>query len=237
MFAYNLYGGVLVIAAEEYWPPLMGIDLPGGGFLVEVTAKAFEAAGFKTGIKYLPWKRALALTAEGEFVCLIGAYKNMEREKRFLFSDPLYYNEISFFQHKDSNITYKTLHDLEGYTIGYSSGTSHSNEFDTATYLNKETGSDTKMNIRKLIYKRVDLIIDGKNAVIQTLRNDFPNNVNDIKVVNPPLKKEPLHVIFPIKSDKSNNIRVKFNEGLKKIIENGEFDKICRKHGLENNLK
>jgi len=61
------------------WIPYTSKDLKSGGFLTEICQVALEKAGYKSKVKFTPWKRAVNMTKTGKSDALIGASYTKER--------------------------------------------------------------------------------------------------------------------------------------------------------------
>src|SRR5690606_5858445 len=71
------------------WPPYVGQDLPGGGYVQQVVDAALAQVGWQAKVTSYPWARALKLAREGRVDGLFPEYYDPQRRTRFLFSDPI----------------------------------------------------------------------------------------------------------------------------------------------------
>jgi polar amino acid transport system substrate-binding protein len=222
----------IVLASETSWPPHYGKDLPNGGYTTEISREALKRVGYELEIEWLPWKRALIEAAIGKYDGVGASYYNEERAKDFAFTDAIGKTEIVFFMLKGKNIRYSKLEDLKPYTIGVGRGYAYPDKFTSATYLKTEEAITIEHNIRKLLRHRIDLIIDSREVIPYLLQTYFPNNVNSLEMLEPPLDTLLLYVAF---SKNSPNYKKKvedFNRGLKMIKDDGTYGNILKKHGF-----
>ena len=75
------------------------------------------------------------MSEEGKADGLFPAYRNKEREEKYVFTEPYTSGLVGFFKLKGSKITYSTLKDLTPYRIGIVRGYANTPEFDAADYL------------------------------------------------------------------------------------------------------
>lgn len=111
----------LVVATGE-WAPYLSEDLPHGGFATRICTAAFALAGIEVTYKYLPWKRSYLATQSMKYDATLGWHKTPEREKTFLFSEPILSETTYFYYRKDAHLPTKTVADLKGKTVGVTLG-------------------------------------------------------------------------------------------------------------------
>jgi polar amino acid transport system substrate-binding protein len=96
-----------------------------------------------------PWIRAMHHTARGEGL-LLGMSKTPERQRKYVFSDPISYSANWLVTRCDQAFPYKELSDLKGKTIGLVKGTSSGKEFDRAINHLFKVEEDTATNFSRL---------------------------------------------------------------------------------------
>jgi len=206
-----------------------------GGALVELTVTAFKRVGYRVHIQYLPWKRALEKGLAGDFDMILGAYYTREREQLLAYSHPIGKLELCLVKRKGENIQFSSLADLKPYRIGHIRGAAVNSEFDRAahTFLNIEYVSILEYNIRKLLNHRIDLLVDKKFMVQKIVRENYPDSIDKIEFLNPPLQYRAFYNAFPrSRSDSLQNLKL-FNAALEELRADGTMDDIFRRHGLE----
>ncbi len=217
------------------WEPFTGPKLKNDGFIVEIALESFRSAGYTTiDVSFFPWSRCLEMGKKGDIDAVVAAWHNEERAKDFYYSEPLIVNLKMFFKRKNSAVisTYSTLRDLEPYTIGIVRGYTYSEEFDSADYLKKDESDDVKMMFRKFFHERTDIVAASYYPALYVLEHELRLFKDDVEKIEPPLKKDPLYVIFPKENKNSRRLRDDFNKGLKILKENGRFQDILNKHNF-----
>jgi polar amino acid transport system substrate-binding protein len=221
----------VILATTEY-PPYYGELLPNQGVITEIVREAFKHAGYEVKIKFLPWKRALEMTRQGEFNALFTAWYRKEREQWFGFSDPLpIVNEIGFYKRKDRKVSYRTIEDLQAYKIGIVRGYSNPAEFDRAK-LDTEEVTEDRLNIQKLAVGRIDLALIDKIIGQHIIDTELPESAQKLEWLDPPLKIDNQYLMFSKKFDDYQEKIADFNRGLRQIIEAGIVKAIIVKHGF-----
>ena len=219
-----------ITLATTSWQPYFGSELKDGGYFVVISREAFKRVGYDLKVEFMPWKRALVLAKNKDrYDGLLGAYYSDERTQHFKYSDPIDKTEVVLMSKKHKKISYKKLSDLKKYKIGIVRGYINSEEFDKADYLQKYEAYSTDQNIKLLIFDRVDLIVDAKKVVIDTIRKKYPQYIGKVTALNPPLSTRYLYNAFN-KNIRYKNIVEEFNKGLKEVKKDGTFDRILKSY-------
>jgi polar amino acid transport system substrate-binding protein len=148
-----------------------------------------------------------------------------ERKKSFDFSDPYFDSGIQMAVKSDDDET-TSLDDLKGKTVGAKVGT------ESATFL--EDNKDKSEFDVKNYDDATGLYGAVKNGTVVAIFDDFPvlgyaiNQGEQLKLVGEPQKGNSYG--FAVKKGENKELLEKFNAGLKKMKESGEYDKIVAKY-------
>ncbi|SMF24585.1 substrate-binding periplasmic protein [Pseudobacteriovorax antillogorgiicola] len=219
------------------WEPFYGPKLKNKGVITEIVQEAFERAGHQASIQFLPWKRALAMGEKGEADVVMGAYYSKERADKFHISSPLYDINIRIIGQKKTGITrYNSLKELKKYKIGISRGFANGDEFDAATYLQKQVAKSPELNIKKLINGRLDFVVMAEGIFSYELaRYEASHPVKgEFVFLDPILSANKLYILASKKLTNSKKLIDAFNLGLKKIMDDGTYRKILISHGFSH---
>lgn len=222
------------------FPPLISPALENNGWLWEICSEAFRSQGYTTTLTFVPWARAIKEAQYGQYDALLPTYWTQERSQWFHYSSPLEILRTGFFKHKDREDLIFTgdLNTLTDYTIGVGRAYSVSDTFDQAHYLNKHSLTNNVMSLKMLWEKRLDLIV-GDELVelynVKTISKDphFSGIQEDIVFMEPPLQVRSLYMA--ISKNTSNSVQKldDFEQGLRHLIDSGEYHKILGKHGVK----
>ena len=225
---------IIVLAHETSWAPHYGKTLEQGGYTVEIIREAFKRVGYTLETVWLPWKKAQVEAARGVYDGLGASYYNEERATKFAYSNPIATTEVVFFKRTEDDIQYSKLEDLKPYKIGTGFGYGYPEKFVKADYLDKIEAYELKTNITRLLHNRIDLIIGSRKAILFYLKQQYPDRINSLEILGDPLETLSLYVPF---SKMTPNYKQKvddFNRGLIMIKEDGTYQKIMKKHGLDS---
>ena len=224
---------IIVLAHETSWAPHYGETLEQGGYTVEIIREALKRVGYGLKTVWLPWKKAQVEAARGDFDGLGASFYNEERAAKFAYSNPIAATEIVFFKRTEDDIKYSSLEDLKPYKIGTGFEYGYPEKFVKADYLEKIEAYELKTNITRLLYKRIDLIIGSRKAIRYYLKQKYPDRMSSLEMLGDPLETLSLYVLFSkMKPDYKQKVE-DFNRGLKIIKEDGTYQKIMEKHGLD----
>jgi len=136
--AYLSEHNTLIYGADYNSPPLRYVNEASQqyeGLVIDYLRSLSIELGTSIEFKPLIWNDALDLLSTGE-TDICDMYKSEERSKKFLFSNPIYYQRGAILVRKSDNLI-KSVADLEGKTIAGSKGDYIfeyiENEFDSVT--------------------------------------------------------------------------------------------------------
>ena len=208
------------------WAPHYGSELPEQGLTTAIVKAAFKAGGHSSEVEFIPWERALKEVEAGKSDVVMGAYHNQEQEQSYIFSDPIYFLHLGLIARPGLGVTeYETLRDLAPYSIGISRGFANGDEFDAATYLDKQVATFPSLNIRKLFRGRIDMAVMNFDLFrYEAKKEGFC--ISDVEFMEPPLDSQGLYLMASRQIADGNKIIQDFNRGLDEIRKNGVFDRI-----------
>jgi polar amino acid transport system substrate-binding protein len=220
---------VITISTNEY-APWTGKNLKFNGFVNHVITEAFQRRGYSVKFTYLPFKRGVIETKNGEYSALSYVYLSKDREKEFYLSDPISVEKIVFFHLKSNPMKdWKTLDDLKNYKFGATREYTYTTEFWKAAESKRlevdVTGSD-KQNFKKLLVGRIDIFPSGLVSGYNSFQKEFDVGKSQLITFHPkPLSKTTGHLAFTRSRKNSENLLRIFNQGLAELKKEGLYDK------------
>ena len=214
------------------WEPYYGESLKKQGVITSIVKEAFKLKKIDFSVQFVPWKRALIQVKKGTSDIVMGAYHSPERKKDYILSEPFYDIEVGLVGNKDIKIDkFKSFEDLKNFEIGVARGFVNSEEFDKATFLNKNEAKNQLINIRKLIKKRIDLIAIAYD-IFKYETSKMGKNQNDFKYIKPSLAVNQLHLLGSRKVKDMKSIIQTFNAGLRELKSSKRFAAILDEFGF-----
>jgi polar amino acid transport system substrate-binding protein len=222
-----------LLAVTEPWPPYMGPKLDNQGFLPEVLKASLKRENYPVTVKFWPWARVINGVKTGKAAIILGVYHTQEREDFLLYSQPIMaHQEVLFRKKSDKKITYQVLSDLKPYTIGVVRGTAHAKAFDEATFLKKKAVAKLEQNIEKLMKGRIDLMAGPKDVILVMIREQYPQYVSQIEVLEPVLETKKMYFGFSKKVAEHQRLLDALSNGLESIKQDGTFAGLAKEHGV-----
>jgi len=217
----------ITIASGE-WSPYISADLPNYGITSHIVSEAFALAGIRVEYHFLPWKRGMELARAGELHATLGWAITEERKKDFWFSqEPIAIDRTVFFYHKDSPINWESIWSQSkkhrvGATIGYDYGEKFNNSEAVGHFLVQRYAED-KIGLHHLLKKQIDFFPIDVFVAKHILRQHFPLKQKQFSYVETPLYEGPLYLLFSKQHPESQQLKMRFDEGIKKLRESGRL--------------
>lgn len=220
-----------LVTGEDY-APYTGAQLPRGGLMTEVVRVAYAAAGDTAVIAFQPWLRGLSGMAAGRFDAAFPYRRTPEREKHFLYSQPLRTVAVRPMVLRDAPWQAKTLDDLEGrrycLPLGYAL-TNGIRRLTEAGRIHRSQPDAMRRCLQMLDAGRIDFVPMDPDRGLWFAR-DVLGDDKAVRFETLLLSQASLHVIFPLGNLKSLDRLNRFNEGLARIRADGRYDSIVSKH-------
>ncbi len=231
----SLFAGEKIILSNGEWAPYLGKDLTNGGPTSQVVTETFKLMGIEVEYKWYgdSWKRAYhdALVGQKAQGSLVWS-KKPEREKEMYYSDSLLIpgQKSVFFHLKKKPFEWQTIDDLKGLKIAGRLGYSYGEAFDSAIdkgIFKLERADKESVNFKKLLAGRVDLVVMIKKVGEEFLKKELtPEQAAQITFHTKPVRISGYHLLLTKALPGNADLMKKFDEGFKKLVENGSFDKI-----------
>ncbi len=215
------------------WAPYVSEKMPEGGPTPQIIKAALEAVGHTASFKYVPWSRTEVMTQKGKSVATFPWSTTGEFEKTCYLSTPLAHQKMVFFymKEKHSGWDYTDLEDLKKYKVGGSLGYSYVQIFADAG-LEPSYAPDIESSIKKLVHGRIDFLPESLLVGLQTIKDKFPADVENIASSKTPLFTKPLYLMISKAHPDGEELHDAFEKGFAIIKGNGVYTQIMETFGL-----
>lgn len=221
---------VIRIATGE-WSPYISTKLKNNGVISHIISEAFAKEGVKVIYTFFPWKRAFKQVMAGHWDASPSWAPTPERLEDFYFSDVVHIGRKIFFHLKKNNFEWSSFNDLEKYTIGATLGYTYGEEFDTAAEEGRITVVPVRsalLNFNMLFKGRVDIFPIEKEVGFAIINANYSEKSELFSFHSKPILETTYHLIFTKRNDKSKFWLKKFNTGLNKLRDSGEFSAMMK---------
>jgi polar amino acid transport system substrate-binding protein len=221
------------------WAPYTGRGLEQSGMAAEVVSAACKAAGLEAEFTFFPWKRAEANVETGAFFATFPYRETPDRALKFHYSETLYTSTNAILLHRGNPRTahfkYSGAEDLKAFKVGTLAGSDAISNPLRKAGIQVEEVQNVQQNLQKLEGQRIDCVIDDKPVLFQAIRTHDPDpGRRNLFWFGEggfgPATEYKLLVSrrFPGAQERLE----KFNAGLRRIKQNGEFQRILKRFGL-----
>lgn len=215
------------IVTEIDWSATENVQYQKGSLVTQISTLVLEKMGYKVNLSFVPWARALRNTEVGVADGVSGIFITEERAQLLTFTDSLVNTELLLFKRRESDIAYSgTLADLKQYKIGLVRNYTYGKAFDNASYLDKVFSAQSTNNLRMLLAKRVDVIIETNRTVNFLMKEQFSKRVDEIVPLKPAFKTQDVYFAFSKKLENHQALAKQFNQALAELRKDGTIAKL-----------
>lgn len=235
MFFFSAYSETIRIASTDY-PPIINIENNRvSGVFIDIINESFKKVGITAVYENYPWKRSQQMVKLNQVDAVIPLFKTKEREKIFLFSDPVMVAKNKFFYIKGRNIPndfqWNTLEDFKKFKVGGVIGYWYLENFKAAGIVPDLVTSDD-LNLHKMSYRRIDTFVGDEVFVWTLIKKYYPGKEEMFATLDKPESEPTRHILFSKKNPKSEDFIKKFNKGLNMLKQSGEYNAILKKYNF-----
>jgi len=226
---------VLHIVGDDNAKPKNWVNADGEleGIHFELLEEISTITGIKFTFTMAPWARAYVLSENGQ-AAIIGFSKTTERQERWHYSEPLYFDELVFVTRKNHEFEFRGFESIRGRTVGIKRGASYGDDFEQAVHsgvINIIETTNRADQLRMLAAGRVDFVllspgrialetIIAENSWLQAHRDDFV-------IISPPYKLDPNYIGIP-KSLGKQHLLEPINDAIRQLRADGTYDRIVQ---------
>lgn len=198
------------------------------GYVVDATREAFRRAGVDLALEAAPFKRAYAQGEAGEG-WLTGIFKTPEREKIFLFSEPVGTDEVIMVTARGKEFAFDKPEDLKGKRIGFQDGASYGSFFiEAQKHFQGDPDSNPRQRLQKLLAGRLDAaMINPGEAALAYHMKALGEPMDKVAVLPKRVAVEPNYIVVArSQAEAAAPVLEKINVALKAMAADGTLEKI-----------
>ena len=220
-----------IVLTSGDWPPYYSEELLSGGVANQVVSESFALVGVRTSFVFVPWRRALEMARSGQAQGSAGWLRMADRERDFLFSDPLFESVRVFFHRTDTPFDWLELDDVRDLRVAITLGSAE--EFPLEDVMARGKGrvdiaQDYASGMKKLLLGRVDVYACNQEVGLFILQHRMGPEAAAITYHPRPIFSETNHLLLDRSLPGADRLMARFNEGLRRLRESGRYDAIFR---------
>ena len=212
------------------WQPYLSKDVAHHGFASHVVTEAFAQVGVEVEYGFFPWARSFKLAKDGKWDGSVVWVDSEERRIDFLYSDPVVPSRFVFFHLKNTKFDWDTYEDLTNVRIGGTLEYAYSKAFDEAEaagIIKTNRAPDDETGLRKLLKRRIEVFPGEVMVTYAQIRDTFTEDEAALFTHHDkPIHVQPMYLLLSKKVPTSEQMRDRFNEGLRLLKESERYDQI-----------
>ena len=199
------------------------------GFDVDIIGEALNRSGWSSDISYMPWKRALEMTARGDFDGLCSCSHTKEREAKLLFSDQLGAVSVGLFARSEEALAgIASVADLEHRKVVTVSGYNLESELVQAGAA-VETTSNDKNALDMLVGGHVDLLYGYR----LTTQHFIGSARRSSSIVYQEMRRNPYYFCLNRSMPGAATAMRAFNRSLSEMTQDGSIRRILDQYHVD----
>lgn len=231
-----LAGPKLTLVGSEWCPYNCAQESPLGlGYMIDVAKEVFEPTGQTVDYQLVTWARAVDEAKAGNVQGLVGSSK---RDGLIFTKQPLGIAQNGFAVRKGDGFAYAGAPSLKGKVLAAINGYSYTDDIDA--YIKTASADETAvqlvsgdnaltLNLRKLTAKRVDLVVDDVNVLLQQAAL---MGISDQVEVVPGGLPDPVYIAFSAARPDSQALADQLDDGLARLRQSGRLRQILERYHL-----
>lgn len=218
---------LMLVTGEDY-PPFVDARQPGGGLAVQLMQRVVAQMGETLTLEIAPWRRGYEETLRGRFDATFPYVRTVERERDFLYSDPLFTVRPVVFMAADRRFTYSGPADLRGKRacspLGYALPEVLQGMI-AAGEVERISAPSAAACPGLLAANRVDFIVQDLR-IGSALIAKVGLTQAIVTVSDPPLSVSEIHFIVPRRRPDAEQLMMRFNAALAQVRARGDYDRL-----------
>lgn len=217
------------------WAPYTSESLEQRGIFSQITVEAFATQGIDVELGFFPWPRVFQLSKKGEWDGTIAFAKTSEREKYYIYSEPLYTGQYALFHLKSRPLKWKKYTDLKHIKIAATRGFGGmGQEFldaENNKVINVDRLASDEQSFNMLVLDRVQAVASDIEVGYALVHKIFgPNKALTITHSSHLIQLAKYHLVMP-KNLPESALRIKkFNAGLSILKQSGRYAQIIEEY-------
>ncbi|MDG0817822.1 substrate-binding periplasmic protein [Bdellovibrio svalbardensis] len=231
-FSQLAFAKIKVRITTGEWPPYISNSLDNKGLLAQITTEAFAQKDVAVQLGFFPWARTNELSKSGEWDGTIAYARLKEREKYYLFSDPIYVGRYVLFYLKTHPFNWTQYSDLKNIPMASTRGFGGMGdrfiqaEKDGLIKVERLTSDIQSFNMLRT--GRVQAVPSDLEVGYVLLQKIYGKDVQLFAHHPLAIQVSEYHLVISKKVKDPQNLIDTFNDGLKKLRHSGRYNEIIR---------
>ncbi len=224
-----------LVSGNDY-APFTGEQLPGGGMISQLVRAALDEGDIASTLEWRPWNRGYQMTLQGEYDATFPYMRTAEREREYVYSEPLFVAEQHLYSRAGEVFEADNLATRVGaricYPLGWQPPAAIQQLVDEGRLIrHSPPGLEECANL--LLLKRDDFFVSDLRlgqAALRATGAPLSRFRRSIEVFS----SSPLHLIVPRQHPRADEIIARFNTGLASLRASGKYQRIIEDYSPQD---
>jgi polar amino acid transport system substrate-binding protein len=220
----------LYVAADAA-PKMFLQDAKPTGYMTELAHEALRRAGYDVEVRSYPWARTV-MYAQSGFGVITSLSHTPERDKLFVFSDPIYEDRVLMITRHGAGLQLSGLADLTGLRVGVQQGASFGPAFEAALqHFVVERDDSADKRLRKVAAGRIDVaLLSGGPPALRYYATRAGVDLSLLDVQKSPLLVDSNHIAVARSRPDADEIIRRVNAAIAAMRKDGSGTRILGRY-------
>ncbi len=211
--------------ASSDFQPYYGPEAFNQGPLAELIKSAFAMQQVESSIEFMSWSEALRQAQTPAFAGLVCGWDHPQRREQYLFSSPLYYNELRFFAYQKLRERNLAVVATQLPRLGLVKDYAYPETIRQAGFKVTLVNTDQAL-LDLLVQHKVDLILSDSATTQYWLQQQPVQTQLQIQPSEQVLARKAMHLLISKTHPDARQVMQQFELGLQQLAKNGRWAQI-----------
>lgn len=212
------------LASSDY-QPYYGPHAAHQGPLAELINTAFASQQVNSSIEFMTWSEALNKAQSPAYAGLVCGWDHPQRRQQYLFSSPLYYNELRFFAYQKIRERNLSVLATQLPRLGLVKDYAYPDRVKQAGFAITIVDTDQAL-LNLLVQHKVDVILSDSATTQYWLQQQPLQTQQQIQPSQQVLARKAMHLLISKNYPNARQLLQQFERGLQLLEKNGSWAQI-----------
>lgn len=212
------------LASSDY-QPYYGPHAAHQGPLAELINTAFASQQVESSIEFMTWSEALNKAQSPAYAGLVCGWDHPQRRQQYLFSSPLYYNELRFFAYQKIRERNLSVLATQLPRLGLVKDYAYPDRVRQAGFAITIVDTDQAL-LNLLLQHKVDVILSDSATTLYWLQQQPLETQQQIQPSQQVLARKAMHLLISKNYPNARQLLQQFERGLQLLEKNGRWAQI-----------
>jgi polar amino acid transport system substrate-binding protein len=221
-------GTQLALVTGDDYPPFADSRLPGGGLATILVQRVIRGMDATATLEFQPWRRGYEETLRGRFDATFPYVRTAERERDFLYSEPLIRLRQVVFMSTERPFAYRSPQDLQGRRVCVALGYAPPAELQVMIeqqQVERVTPGSVASCPNMIVADRADFFVqDERIGSALVAKVGLSATIRPLS--DPPFGVTEIHLIVPRQRPDATGLIGRFNDALQRLRASDDYERL-----------